>query len=156
MGRAKLRKLKHKGRSYLWKRAHYHLEKYKVCECVELVTIYLEGYKNSPLKVHFREEDNKNTDSNPESRKWLVGYPDSGVIWTGSNHDEKANYVEVNLNHPKIIVKIIDYFLMNNWKPKIDSQAFVVEGALTLFEDIFSEEITYKQSLKHFRFQNNK
>ncbi|WP_020532580.1 hypothetical protein [Flexithrix dorotheae] len=66
-----LRKSTYKHKLNLWKRAHYHIGNYKFSKCVELVVIYLENYKNSPIKLHFREEDNVLINSRNEKGKWM-------------------------------------------------------------------------------------
>ncbi len=136
-----MRKLIHRKETYLWKRAHYHLDNSELSKCSELVVIYLESFKNSPIKLHFREEDSVLINSRNEKGKWMVGYPDSGVIWfsdTGKTaiHGENSDCKQINLNRPAIIIKLIDYYLSNGWKPKSTKQSFVVNNALEILEFI--------------------
>lgn len=77
----KLRKIRINIETYLWKREHHHLTDFEHSKCVEKVTIYLEGFKKSPLQLLFREEDNLMIKTDTEKEKWCVGYPDEGVIW---------------------------------------------------------------------------
>jgi hypothetical protein len=69
----KLRKIKLDGETYLWRREHHHLTQFKYSKCVEKVTVYLEGFKNSPLQLSFREEDNLMLSINIEKKMvcWL-------------------------------------------------------------------------------------
>lgn len=80
INKTSLRKIKVNNESYLWKRGHYHLEEYKHSECVEKVIVFLEGFKNSPLQLLFKEDDNILFKSDLEKEKWCVGYPDQGVF----------------------------------------------------------------------------
>ena len=140
----KLRKIKVGNETYLWKRAHHHLAEFQHSECVEKVTIYLEGFKNSPLQLSFREEDNLSLKANINKEKWCVGYPDSGVIWLykykapSANNEpiEQRQTIEINLNRPAVIAKIITYFNRNGWNAKETSKPFVEENALKFLEII--------------------
>ena len=140
----KLRKIKVDNQTYLWKRGHYHLTEFEHSECVEKVTIYLEGFKNSPLQLSFREEDNLSLKADINKEKWCVGYPDSGVIWLykykapSPNNEpiEQRKTIEINLNRPAVIAKIITYFNRNGWNAKETSKPFVEENALKFLEMI--------------------
>ena len=104
-------------------------------ECAEKVTIYLEGFKNAPLNLLFRQEDN---DAN-SNRKWIVGYPDTGVIWLFTQKDSnnpQTESVSINLNRPAIIRKIIEYFISNGWSPKTSNKSFIVSNGLELLDRI--------------------
>ncbi|MEN7550071.1 hypothetical protein AAG747_19265 [Rapidithrix thailandica] len=141
INKIKMRKIIHRKETYLWKRAHYHLDNYEFSECVEQIVIYLENFKNSPIKLHFREEDNVLINSRDEKGKWMVGYPDSGVIWfsnTGKTviQGENSDCKQINLNRPAVIIKLIDYYLFNGWNPKFSKQSFVVNDALRALEFI--------------------
>lgn len=112
----KLRKIKVNDETYLWKRGHHHLTEFKHSECVEKVTIYLEGFKKSPLLLSFREEDNIIVKTDIEKEKWCVGYPDDGVIWLSKPRADKkpqTEHIEVNLNRPAVIAELIRYFNLN-------------------------------------------
>jgi len=65
-----LRKIKVQDETYLWKRGHYHPIEFEHFNCVEKVIIYLEGYKNSPLHLLFRTEDNLLLNKDLEKEKW--------------------------------------------------------------------------------------
>ncbi|WP_299680677.1 hypothetical protein [uncultured Dokdonia sp.] len=135
----KLRKIKINNNTYLWRRGHYHLPKFEYSECVEKVTIYLEEYKNSPLQLSFREEDNLILKTNIDKEKWCVGYPDSGVIWLFKPRADKkpqTEHIAINLNRPAVIAELIKYFNLNGWKPKENSKPFVEENALKFLEII--------------------
>lgn len=81
MAKNKLRKINVDNESYLWKLTHYHLDKFEHSKCAEKITIYLDGYKKSPLMLSFREEDNLVIKTDLEKEKWCVGYPDTGIVW---------------------------------------------------------------------------
>lgn len=142
----KLRKIKINNETYLWKRGHLHLTKFEHSKCVEKVTIYLDGFKNSPLQLSFREEDNLTLKTDVEKEKWCVGYPDSGVIWLYKYKPslpdnkpypiERRQTININLNRPAVIAEIIKYFNLNGWNPKETSIPFVVENALKYLEII--------------------
>jgi len=98
--------------AYLWKRRHCHLTQFKHSKCVEKVTIYLEGFKNSPLQLSFREEDNLALKTDIKKEKWCVGYPDEGVVWLSkprANKKPQTDHIDINLNRPAIIAELIKY-----------------------------------------------
>ena len=142
----KLRRIKVNDATYLWKRWHHHLTEFKHSECVEKVTIYLEGYKKSPLRLSFREEDNFPLKTDIDGEKWNVGYPDSGVLWRFQNQPDSPNNqsplpeqvqtVEINLNRPAVIAELIKYFSLHGWNPMEASKPFVEENALKFLEII--------------------
>lgn len=128
----KLRKIKIEDKTYLWKREHHHLTEFKHSKCVEKVTIYLKDYKNSPLQLLFREEDNLTT-----KEKWCVGYPDDGVIWSSKpSRVLQTNHTYINLNRPAVIAALINYFNWSGWNPKEMSKPFVENNALKFLEII--------------------
>ncbi|NDV17420.1 hypothetical protein GO009_15455 [Muricauda sp. TY007] len=134
----KLRKIKIDGETYLWKREHHHLTEFEYSKCVEKVTVYLEGFKNSPLQLFFREEDNLILKTDIEKEKWCVGYPD-GVIWLFKPRADKkpqTDHVDINLNRPAVIAELIKYFNSNGWNPRKASKPFVEENALKFLETI--------------------
>jgi len=137
----KLRKITVLNKSFLWKRGHLHLEEFDYSECIEKVIIYLENYKNSPLILFFREEDNTLLKSLGESQKWFIGYPDQGVIWKSKTgkivpQGENNDSIQINLNHPSIIEKIIKHYYANEWNPEKHSKPHVLENALTIIDEI--------------------
>lgn len=135
----KLRKIKINNDTYLWKRGHYHLNEFEHSKCVEKVTIYLEGFKNSSLQLSFREEDNLTLKTDIEKEKWCVGYPDDGVIWLSQPRLDKlpqTDHTNINLNRPAVIAELIKYFNMNGWHPRESSKPFVEEKALKFLEII--------------------
>ncbi len=80
------------------------------------MTIYLEGFKKSPLLLSFREEDNIIVETDIEKEKWYVGYPDEGVTWLSKPRADKkpqTEHIEVNLNRPAVIAELIRYFNLN-------------------------------------------
>lgn len=137
-----IRKLKHNGRTFLWKRGHLHPREFISSPCTEKLVIYLEGLKNSPLEIIFKEDDNLKIEQ--QNTKWVVGHTESGVIW---KFDEKAEVKEtlifkLDLNSPKSIVKIIDFYLENGWEPSISTKRFIDDEGLLkipLFKVIFSK-----------------
>lgn len=138
----KLRKINVLHQSFLWKRGHLHLEKFEYSECVEKVIIYLDGYKNAPLVLFFREEDNYLIKTLSENEKWCVGYPDQGIIWkyiTGKTVPQGENNaaVQINLNNPSTIESIIKLYFNDKWKPTESANAsLIVENALTILDEI--------------------
>jgi len=136
LNKIKLRKINVLGKTFLWKRGHYHLEEFEHSQCVEKVIIYLQDHKNSPLHLFFREEDNSLITSNLDIGKWCVGYPDQGVIWWFSNESteegNKEDNIELNLNRPKVIETLIKHFMFNGWKPETDKKPYIVNNALTM------------------------
>ncbi len=131
-----LRKLKHRGKTYLWKRSHVHLKENQISPCSEKVLIYLENYKNSPVQISFKEDDNlllKDTFG-----KWIVGHPESSVIWYSTELNETINksVKSIDLNSPKTIVKLIDFHIANGWAPSISSTKFINDSALAHIEEL--------------------
>ena len=131
MKKLKLRSIQVQSNTYLWKRSHYHATAFEHTECVEKVTIYLEGYKNSPLQLIFKEEDNL------AKEKWCVGYPDSGVIWRYKDQEQSpSENIHINLNRPAVIVMLITHFIKDKWQPKTANKPLVIENALYLLDTI--------------------
>jgi hypothetical protein len=132
MRKITLRKIVTDAGTYLWHRKHNHLIENGVKSCQEQLTIYLEGYKKCPLRVYFTESDNKLRESSPGM--WCVGYPENGTIWLLPGKKDEiipAGLVTIsaNLNKPRIIVKIIEFFIKEGWKPKeLDSPFEIKEG----------------------------
>lgn len=129
----KLRKITISNETFLWKRGHYHLKEYKISECAEKVVIYLEGYKNSPIQIHFIEDDNILLFPNRNNKKWCVGYPNSGIIWLFHSNKElkpQSKYNSINLNRPAVIAKIIDYFYNSIWKPQEQKSPTIIKNGL--------------------------
>ena len=135
----KLRKIKINDETYLWKRAHHHLAEFEHSQCVEKVTIYLEGFKNSPIQLSFKEEDNLTIKTDLKKEKWCVGYPDTGVVWLYKLRGDtkpQTEHIDINLNRPAVIAEIIRYFNQNGWKPKETTKPFVIDDALKFLEII--------------------
>lgn len=127
--------------TYLWKRAHYHLDEFKYEKCAEVVKIFLEGHKQSPVTLHFREEDNHLCHTADTGGKWKVGYPDAGVIWFSETaktaiQGENTSSLQYNLNQPAIIRKLIDYSLSQGWAPETDKFPIEVIHALKFFDEM--------------------
>ena len=117
----------------------YHLPEFEHSECVEKITIYLEGFKNSPLLLSFREEDNLIVKTDVEKEKWCVGYPDDGVIWlfkSKSDENLQTEHIDINLNRPAVIAELIKYFILNGWKPNENFTSFVEGDSLKFLEVI--------------------
>ena len=148
MERRKLRKLKIAHETYLWRREHMHLADYQYSTCMERVVIYLEGYRNSPLHLYFREEDNLILGIDVEKEKWCVGSGSQGIIWLyrhdskcalpadEANSAERRPLIHINLSRPAVIAKLIEYFIKAEWKPKEGSKPVVIENALRLLETL--------------------
>ena len=130
--------------TYLWKRGHYHPNEFEHSKCVEKVIIYLEGYKNSPLHLLFKAEDNLLLNIDIEKEHWCIGYPDDGVIWLFKPRPDKKPQtinVEVNLNRPGVIAKLIKHFVEKEWMPRKSNKALVKENALLLIEELGLAEV---------------
>ena len=131
MASKQFRKIVVNNQTYLWNRAHYHLVEYKHSACIETVVVYLEGYKNSPMRVSFREEDNLDIYTNIKDEKWCVGYPRSGVIWFSGQKN-----IDINLNRPAVVAKLIKYFTKTQWKPMERTKPLIIDNALTLLDQL--------------------
>jgi len=61
------------------------------------------------------------------------------VIWLFKpREDEKPQTinVEINLNRPAVIAKLIEHFIAGEWKPKETKKPLIIENALLLIEKI--------------------
>ncbi len=127
-------------KTYYWKRGHYHLAEFTHSRCVEKVVIYEEGFKNIPLKIYFKEEDNILFKSDVTKEQWCVGYPDDGVIWLFKPREDlkpqTADSLETNLNRPAVIRALIEYFHTQGWQPATSKQPYIVEDGLRYMEII--------------------
>jgi hypothetical protein len=113
---------------------------------MERVVIYLAGYKNFPLHLYFREEDNLILEIDMEQESWQVGSGSQGIIWLykrdstpsslidGANPTERRQPVTINLSRPAVIAKLIEYFTQAIWKPTECSKPVVVEDGLRFLE----------------------
>lgn len=150
INKTSLRKIKIENETYLWKRGHYHLDQFEHSKCVEKVIIFLDGFKNSPLHLLFREDDNALFKPNLEEEKWCVGYPEQGVIWLYKPEKDlkpqKVN-VEVNLNRPAVIATLIKHYTENGWNPRLTKKPLVIEDALTMIEHLDLPKGAYGESL---------
>lgn len=142
----KLRAIEVNNESYLWKRKHFHLTEFELSQCVEIVTIFLKGFKDSPLRLYFREEDNLITEMDVEKEKWCVGHPEVGIIWLYKYKTAFANNepyplaqlqtIKINLNRPAVIAELIKYFNLQGWNPKETRKPFIEENALRFIKKI--------------------
>jgi hypothetical protein len=112
-----LRRITFNGQTYLWSRVHRHFQRHEGCACFEVLTVYLEGYQKSFLKINFSGNEN-----------CQVGYPDNGVV---SFADRPAIY---NLNRPAVVKAIILHMLRNGWTPANSAQPCRIEDGLTLID----------------------
>ncbi|MGD1839624.1 MAG: hypothetical protein ACFB0B_01835 [Thermonemataceae bacterium] len=135
MSKVALRSIKVDGKYYLWKREHQHLDEFIYAKCVEKVTIFLKGYKKSPLYLLFREEDNPLLETDNKQVKWCVGYPDAGVIWS-SVPDSVETITYINLNRPAVIAALIRFFMKEKWQPASTSRPLKIEQALVWLSKI--------------------
>lgn len=118
MVKYKNRKLSIDGFNYLWNRKHVHKEYNSQKKCVEVLTVYLEGFKSSPLRIMFMDIGGL----------YVIGYPNDGVIWNKENI--------YNLNKPKIVVEIIKYALHLAWNPMQSRTTFLVENGIEILQHI--------------------
>lgn len=108
MAKRTLRKITIADQVYLWNRRHFHLASYEYSPCVEILTIYRDGNKQSPLRLFFKAEDLIKNQKSPEDLHWLVGYRQAGVLWKTYKQDDC-----VNLNRPGVVAAIIKFALAN-------------------------------------------
>ncbi|MBL4706012.1 MAG: hypothetical protein JKY54_15915 [Flavobacteriales bacterium] len=123
MSKTGLRKINIAGDTYLWRVGHYHLEEFEYSECVDRVTIYLEGYKNAPLILHFRLEDNVLLSQNSRKNDWFID-------WGCLTNKERT----INLNRPGVIAKLIAYYIAHSWTPKEEKRSLEIKDALKLLD----------------------
>lgn len=139
INKTNLRKIRIGKESYLWKRGHYHLDAFEYSQCVEKVIVFLNGYKNSPLHLLFKEEDNHLFKSDLEKEKWCVGHPEQGVIWLykpeADLQAQRVN-ININLNRPAVIARLIEHYAGTHWNPRKTNKPLVIEDALRLVEEL--------------------
>jgi hypothetical protein len=139
-----MRKIRVNGEVFVWKREHLHGKNPAETGCTEKVTVYLEGFKRSPLYVYFHEKDNRFPKEATGNDRWIVGYPEDGVIWLSTDRPQlppgqvysatEQQTKEVNLNRPAVIEILIRYFREKGWNPDTDTKPFVEDQALNLLE----------------------
>ena len=136
MNKTGLRRIKVEGEVYLWKRKHFHLAQYNSSPCVEKLTVFLDGYKNSPLELFFRQEDNALLQHTSSEKYWCVGYPNDGVIWLFQGSGSQDQNKDINLNRPGVVAKLILHHLGKGWNPQKSKKPYAVKDALKLLEQI--------------------
>jgi hypothetical protein len=114
MTKAKNRKIVVDGHQYLWNRAHIHKLDGKQSTCVEILTVYLDGKKASPLKIYFSEK----------GAQYSVGCPDQGVIWNEENI--------FNLNRPGVVAEFIRHGISAGWIPHGSNKSFEIKNGIEL------------------------
>jgi hypothetical protein len=114
MAKAKNRKIVVEGHQYLWNRVHVHKIDGKQSACVEILTVYLEGNKASPLKIYFSEKESE----------YSVGYPDQGVVW--------CDKIICNLNRPGVIADFIRHGISAGWIPHTSNKRFEIKKGIEL------------------------
>ena len=125
MAKSLLRKINVDGSIYLWKTGHYHLKEFKHSECAERVTVYLKDYKNSPIHIHFRLEDNSYLQEDLAKSNWFI---DWGCL-------QNKNKV-VNLNRPGVIKILIRYFISKEWNPETSKTPYHYYSGLKLLSEL--------------------
>lgn len=126
-----LRKIVVQGKTFLWKREHFHLSTYKISPCNEKITVYLEGKKKSSLRLIFRSDDNLLIDGTDEQKQWCINEGlAEGYVWKSNTG------FMFNLNRPVIIKELIEYALNIGWDPEHSKQPFVPERALEWLEKV--------------------
>ncbi|MCP4392887.1 MAG: hypothetical protein GY804_01240 [Alphaproteobacteria bacterium] len=132
MGRSKnLRKIKIEGITYLWTLNHIHKSGKLHSNCIEVLKVYREGYKNSPSKIKFNVSQSIKKAKGPNMPHWKVGYPKDGVAWkTGDN------YIEINLNRPGVVSTLIKFALAEFWFPETKSTPTDYPQGFDLLEKI--------------------
>lgn len=109
-----LRKIQLDNHIFLWKRKHFHESGSLGMRCVEAVTIFKEGHKQSPLRILFRSDE-----------IWQCGYPKQGVVWRTTPSKEL-----VNLSRPKSIARLIDLFYTVIWKPESSTRPTTIQDGV--------------------------
>ncbi len=111
MSKQKLRKIRVGSQTYLWTVA----SEYRHNACLEVLTIYQDDYKKSPIRLFFREEDSLEKRQQLDDECWLVSNVGKGILWkTGDG----ATIQVVNLNHPGVVAAIAKFALQNGWFPE--------------------------------------
>ena len=128
MGKSKLRKVNIDGRNYLWSLKHHH-DLNVESECLEVLKVYLDGYKASSLNIHFDVSLSIKDSGGKESPHWEVGYPESGVAWKSGNEE-----IRVNLNRPGVVVVLIRYALLKLWQPEVQIKQTIYKNGFNLLE----------------------
>lgn len=123
-----LRKITINNRIYFWKREHIHLPRYDTSPCVEKITVYLDTNKKSPLRLFFKEDDNKLIRENFEFKKWHLHNGGDGVAWKETS--PTTDVISINFNRPAVIKDIIIYFLNNGWNPENSTRPLEINDAL--------------------------
>lgn len=121
-----LRRITIEGTGFLWRREHLHPDDSATHHpCMEQLTVYLEGHKNSFLRVEFHRGDH-----------WEVGYPETGVLWMKGV--PKRQY---NLNRPAVVRAIVDHMLLNGWAPSTSSSPFCISDG---FPQLFASKAPFE------------
>jgi hypothetical protein len=112
--RAIMRRIVVRQKQYLWQRAHRHAEDV----CFELLTIYAEGMKKSPLRLVFNQNE-----------EWLAGSHAAGCLLAVRTKQQ------FNLNRPAVVAALIERMLDLGWSPETDSTPRDVENAFEILQE---------------------
>lgn len=119
------------GENYFWYRRHFHRKPYELSPCVEIFTVYLQDAKRGPLRIHFKEDDNKlRADSDGI---WHAGYPQSGVLWLSL--PDSAESAEFNLNRPKVAAALIRLARETHWNPTAANGPLEIEKGFDFLDE---------------------
>ena len=125
MSKQKLRRITINNLVYLWKRGHYHLKEFQYSTCADRLVVYLEDYKQSPLILHFRLEDNQLSSNHLKDGDWFM---ESGCLIRKDR--------VISLNRPAVFSKLISYYLRREWQPATDKKALEIFDALLLLDHL--------------------
>ncbi len=132
-----LRKITINKQIFLWKREHIHVTNFELSPCVEKITIYLEGNKKAPLRLIFKDDDNKLLNTTIDSEKWCLTGSGDGIVWYYKQSPFPATEnTAINFNRPQVIKEFILYFLNNGWKPEQNDRPFEITEALNYLDKI--------------------
>ena len=122
MTKSALRKINVLGVAYLWSRKHVHVKSVASRGCVEVLSIYQEGRKRSPLRLRFSQDENY--------RDWLLSPYEEGAIMqeTGDSY--------INLNLPSVVATIIKYALSEGWEPNIMENPMDIDNGFKWLEKL--------------------
>lgn len=128
-----LRRLVVAQQAFRWRSASRLLPVYSTSPHAVEVVIYQEGYRNSRLRLLFREDDNELLTDNPVPGRWLLHEAGAGIGWFDTGLPLALGEMRplVNFNRPVVVVRLIEFFLSVGWKPASCSRPFEVGNALS-------------------------
>lgn len=117
MATVAMRRLTIDGRQFLWRRRHLHARSNPRGVCAEVLRVYAEGNKRSPLEIFFTD-----------CADWRAGYPQAGIVWSTS---DSRTY---NLNRPAVVEALVRCTLGSAWDPDSGTRPVTVDDGIHLLE----------------------